>query len=235
MFKIEKDSQFSFYCDSNEFSGVIKIANKVCNDVELFIGKKPSVNQVASVSEIPNEENQLSLIFGTIEKSSLIQNLEKDGKIDLSNIRGKNEVYLFNVTDNQIGPINHFPVTNLDGGFWVRHRSSVRDLYVGVIVVKVIFVIKILSRGIRQHQYQGTVIVPMIFSYAKYRRRYALIEVPIASYQKIYILIFVNKFSNLVFQKILYLYNVVHISVTKKRHRINPHISRLVIPSARII
>ena len=102
MFKIEKDSQFSFYCDSNEFSGVIKIANKVCNDVELVIEKKPCVNQVASVSEIPNEENQLSLIFGTIEKSSLIQNLEKDGKIDLSNVRGKNEVYLFAVVDNQI-------------------------------------------------------------------------------------------------------------------------------------
>ena len=102
MFKIEKDSQFSFYCDSNEFSGVIKIANKVCNDVDLVIGKKPSVNQVDSVSEIPNEENQLSLIFGTIEKSSLIQNLEKDGKIDLSNVRGKNEVYLFAVVDNQI-------------------------------------------------------------------------------------------------------------------------------------
>ena len=102
MFKIEKDSQFSFYCDSNEFSGVIKIANKVCNDVDLVIEKKPSVNQVASVSEIPNEENQLSLIFGTIEKSSLIQNLEKEGKIDLSNVRGKNEVYLFAVVDNQI-------------------------------------------------------------------------------------------------------------------------------------
>ena len=102
MFKIEKANKFSFYCDSNEFSGVIKIANKVCNDVELVIGKKPSVNQVASVSEISAEENHISLIFGTIEKSSLIQNLEKDGKIDLSNIRGKNEVYLFNVTDNQI-------------------------------------------------------------------------------------------------------------------------------------
>ena len=102
MFKIEKDSQFSFYCDSNEFSGVIKIANKVCNDVDLVIEKKPSINQVASVSEIPNEENHISLIFGTIEKSSLIQNLEKEGKINLSNIRGKNEVYLFAVVDNQI-------------------------------------------------------------------------------------------------------------------------------------
>ena len=102
MFKIEKANKFSFYCDSNEFSGVIKIANKVCNDVDLVIEKKPSVNQVASVSEIPNEENQLSLIFGTIEKSSLIQNLEKEGKINLSNVRGKNEVYLFAVVDNQI-------------------------------------------------------------------------------------------------------------------------------------
>ena len=94
--------------------------------------------------------------------------------------------------------------------------------------MKVIFVIKILSRGIRQHQHQGTVIVPMIFSYAKYRRRYALVEVPIASNQEIHILIFVNKFPYLFFQKVLYLYDVIHVSVTKKRHRINPHTSLLI-------
>jgi len=42
------------------------------------------------------------------------------------------------------------------------------------------------------------------------------------------ILIFVNKFSDLFLQKILYLYGVVHISVTKKRHRINSHILLLI-------
>ena len=136
--------------------------------------------------------------------------------------------FVLNVTDNQIGPVNHFAVTNLDSRLWVCHRCGVRDFYIGVIVVEVIFVIKILSRGIWQHQNKGAVIVPMIFSYAKYWGRHTLIKIPIASHQKIHILIFVNKFPYLLFQKVLYLYDVIHISVTKKRHRINPHISLLI-------
>jgi len=103
----------------------------------------------------------------------------------------------------------------------------VRDFYVGVIVVEVIFVIKILSRGIWQHQNKGTVIVPVFFSYAKYRRRYALVEVPISTNQKIHILIFVNKFPYLFFQKVLHLYDIVHVSVTKKRNRKYIHTSLL--------
>ena len=82
------------------------------------------------------------------------------------------------------------------------------DLYVGVIVVKVIFVIKILRRGIRQHQDQSTVIIPVIFSYAKHRGQDALIEVPVPANQKLHIFIFVNKFSYLLFQKVLYLYDL---------------------------
>ena len=41
MFKI--DGKNAFVCDENEFSGVKKIADKVCLDVERVTGKKPSV------------------------------------------------------------------------------------------------------------------------------------------------------------------------------------------------
>lgn len=102
MLKINNDIDFSFYCDSNEFSGVVKIANKVCNDVNLVIGKTPELKQIESLENLPSEENQIALIFGTVGKSSLIESLQKEGKIDLSNVCGKNEVYLFNVTDNKI-------------------------------------------------------------------------------------------------------------------------------------
>ena len=41
MFKI--DGKNVFVCDDAEFSGVKKIADKVCLDVERVTGKKPSV------------------------------------------------------------------------------------------------------------------------------------------------------------------------------------------------
>ena len=129
--------------------------------------------------------------------------------------------FVLNVADDQIGPICHFPVADLDSRLRVRHRCDSGDLYVGVIVVEVIFVIKILSRRIGQYQNKGAVIVPMIFSYTKHRGRDALIEVPVPSNQKLHILMFVNKLPYLLFQKVLNLYNIIHISVIKKRHRKN--------------
>ena len=42
MFKI--DGKNTFVCDKAEFSGVKKIADKVCLDVERVTGNKPSVS-----------------------------------------------------------------------------------------------------------------------------------------------------------------------------------------------
>ena len=36
-----------FFCDEDEFSGVKKIAGKVCLDVERVTGKKPEVSTIA--------------------------------------------------------------------------------------------------------------------------------------------------------------------------------------------
>ena len=63
MFNINKESNFSFFCDKNELSGVVKIANKVCNDVKLVVGKLPELQQIESLENIPAEENQISYEF----------------------------------------------------------------------------------------------------------------------------------------------------------------------------
>ena len=55
--------------------------------------------------------------------------------------------FVFNIANNEIGAVDHFPVANLDRRFWMCDRCGMRNLDVGVIVVKVIFVIKILSSG----------------------------------------------------------------------------------------
>ena len=102
MLKINNDKKISFYYDENEYSGIVKIANKVCNDVKLVFGKLPNLKQIDSMEDIASCEKDFSIIFGTIEKSSLIESLEKSGQIKLNEVKGKNEVYLFNVTENQI-------------------------------------------------------------------------------------------------------------------------------------
>ena len=60
--------------------------------------------------------------------------------------------FVLDITNDQIGTVNHFTVANLDSGFWMRHGCGVGNLYIGIIIVKVIFVIKVLRGRIRQHQ-----------------------------------------------------------------------------------
>jgi len=61
--------------------------------------------------------------------------------------------FVVDAADDKIGTVNHFTVANLDGRFRMCHRCSVGDLYVGVIVVKVFFVIKILCRRITPKEF----------------------------------------------------------------------------------
>ena len=53
MFKIEEingKSSVSFCCFDDEFSGVKKIAQKVCLDVERVTGKKPCLEETDNIS-----------------------------------------------------------------------------------------------------------------------------------------------------------------------------------------
>ncbi|MCQ2576048.1 MAG: glycosyl hydrolase 115 family protein, partial [Treponema sp.] len=85
-------SSIVFACDDNEFSGVKKIAGKVCNDIFLVIGAKPEFSD--------SEEN--AVIFGTIGKSELITKIAEKNKIDLKKIQNKRESYIFAVTEKAI-------------------------------------------------------------------------------------------------------------------------------------
>ncbi|MCQ2573399.1 MAG: glycosyl hydrolase 115 family protein [Treponema sp.] len=85
------NSSTSFYFEDTAFSGVHKIAEKVMHDIELVTGTAPAKGGEDS-----------TVIFGTVGKSAIIENLEKEGKIDLSEVKGKREVYGFYVLENQI-------------------------------------------------------------------------------------------------------------------------------------
>ncbi len=99
MFKIEssgKKSSISFYCDEKELSGVKKIVEKVCLDVERVTGGKPEIQNLAG--ELP--EN--AVFFGTVGKSAALDKLAAAGKVDLEKIRGKNESYAFVISGTQL-------------------------------------------------------------------------------------------------------------------------------------
>ena len=89
-----------FVYDKDEFSGVQKISKKVANDVKLVFGFEPVFLQ--DNGDRPLKIEAPAVIFGTAGKSAFIDELEKNGSVDLTQVRGKNEVYGFYVFDNTI-------------------------------------------------------------------------------------------------------------------------------------
>ena len=95
MFKI--DGKNAFVCDESEFSGVKKIADKVCLDVERVTGKKPAV----SAGTVALEG---AVLFATLGKSPLAEKLASENGLsaEVSKITGKRECYVFAVKSDKI-------------------------------------------------------------------------------------------------------------------------------------
>ena len=96
-----------FFCDEDEFSGVKKIAGKVCCDVELVTGKKPEVEVISAVLNTAQAKiagSNEAVFFATLGKSPLAEKLaEEEGlSAELSKINGKRECYIFAVKSNKI-------------------------------------------------------------------------------------------------------------------------------------
>ena len=102
-------------------NGIFEIAQKVAADMELVSRKRPAVikglkqlkKEMAAVAERfrehavetcerpdENEEQGRSLVlFATVGKSVVLEQLERKGLIDLTKVRGKNEVFAFFVLE----------------------------------------------------------------------------------------------------------------------------------------
>lgn len=91
-----RSSNALFYQEQEAFSGVNKIAEKVRHDVERVFGHSPNV------TENKNELSTHAIFYGTIDQSPMLEELEANKLIDLSEIRGKREVYLFQVIEQPI-------------------------------------------------------------------------------------------------------------------------------------
>lgn len=93
MSSIVLDKSICFYDEKEAFPGVIKVAEMVKNDFELVFDNRPG-------SYVKGKENKKVVIYGTIGHSRVIELLEQKGFIDLKPVRGKWEVYSFQVIEN---------------------------------------------------------------------------------------------------------------------------------------
>jgi len=93
---IDGQSNLRFYIENSISSGVRKIADKVRLDVQRVTGVMPEY------AENLNAIQGNIVIFGNPDNSPIIHQLELEKKIDLSDVRGKREVYSFSVIETPI-------------------------------------------------------------------------------------------------------------------------------------
>ena len=81
-----------------EWSGVVKIADRVADDMKAVFGRKPGLFAAAETAE--RTALTMPVLFGTVGKSAMIAALGKAGVIDIAAVEGKSEVYSFTLVAN---------------------------------------------------------------------------------------------------------------------------------------
>ena len=89
---IEIGKGLVFYEEDSTYSGVKKAAENVKEDIRLVTGCKPE-------TFFEGTEAKNGIIYGTVGHSAILAELEKEGKIELSMVRGKWEVYSFTLVE----------------------------------------------------------------------------------------------------------------------------------------
>lgn len=88
----------TFLLEEECYSGVAKIAEKVCGDVELVTGIRPVTRRISKTYLDEQKESEYVVLVGTVGKSSVLEKL--NGRVPLDKIRGKRESFLFQIVDN---------------------------------------------------------------------------------------------------------------------------------------
>ena len=86
--------------EKEAYSGVHKIADKVMKDIELVFGVNP--NSTENIKQLGSN----ALIFGTIDRSPVLNQLSQQALVDLDEIREKN-AYNLNKIDETIRLLNN--------------------------------------------------------------------------------------------------------------------------------
>jgi hypothetical protein len=90
---IENGKAIPIISDDNDYVGVTRAINDLKNDFRKV------------TNDLPSASSKTTIIVGTIDKSSIINKLIHDGKIDKNELAGKNEKYLIQTIDNPTNDI----------------------------------------------------------------------------------------------------------------------------------
>ena len=85
---VHGSSAVPFVIEKEAFEGVRFVAGKVCKDIQLVSGKLPKTEQPKKVKKLSG-----CVLAATVGKSPILELYEREGLLDLSDIKGKNEVY----------------------------------------------------------------------------------------------------------------------------------------------
>ena len=84
-----KSSVCTILTEAEAFEGVKRVSNIVSNDIFVATAKTPEV--VSDLSEVKTDS---LILAATVGKSPLLDKLASDGKVDISSLDGKREVYM---------------------------------------------------------------------------------------------------------------------------------------------
>lgn len=86
-FHLIQKTAVPFVLDKEAFEGVKRVAETVCDDIKLVSGKRPKV----VFADTADQKN--CVVVGTVGQSRILDEYEKRGLLDLSEVRGKREVF----------------------------------------------------------------------------------------------------------------------------------------------
>ena len=95
MYIAENGQYAKLYIEESAYSGVKKIASKVAEDL-----KKVTDREFTVEYGLPKDTDKINaIVIATLGKSAYLESMEQAGKVELSAIRGKREVYDFRVLE----------------------------------------------------------------------------------------------------------------------------------------
>ena len=95
----QKDKLALLYVDEQDYAGVIRAVKDLQADIQRVTNRTPAIT--SSKSELANN----TVIIGTIGKSPVIDELVRDNKIDVTQIKGKWESFLIQVVSNPLAGV----------------------------------------------------------------------------------------------------------------------------------
>ncbi len=100
MYLIKDKKPIHIFVEKEAYEGVYRIAQKVALDFERVCDHRPQI--IRETGDLKTRQKETAVLFATIGKSPILEQLILAGKLDVSTIQGKWECFLRTVVENPI-------------------------------------------------------------------------------------------------------------------------------------